>query len=62
MRDYLLAHPEAVEAYGALKDDLAVKYKEDSLEYTKAKTVFIQSVMDKARDERGLPRVDVWED
>jgi GrpB-like predicted nucleotidyltransferase (UPF0157 family) len=29
MRDYLLAHPETVKAYGELKDDLASKYKED---------------------------------
>jgi GrpB-like predicted nucleotidyltransferase (UPF0157 family) len=62
MRDYLLAHPEAVKAYGELKDELASKYKDDSLEYTKAKTVFIQEIADKIQDARGLPRVDVWED
>jgi GrpB-like predicted nucleotidyltransferase (UPF0157 family) len=62
MRDYLLANPETVKAYGELKDDLAVKYKDDSLAYTKAKTEFIQGVIDKARDALGLPRVDVWED
>jgi GrpB-like predicted nucleotidyltransferase (UPF0157 family) len=62
MRDYLLAHPETVKAYGELKDELANEYKDDSLAYTKAKTEFIQSVMDKARDALGLARVDVWED
>jgi GrpB-like predicted nucleotidyltransferase (UPF0157 family) len=62
MRDYLVTHPEAVKAYGALKDDLASKYTHDSLAYTKAKTAFIQGIIDQARDARGLPRVDVWED
>jgi GrpB-like predicted nucleotidyltransferase (UPF0157 family) len=62
MRDYLLAHPETVKAYSDLKDDLAIQYKEDSLAYTEAKTAFIQSVIDKARDALSLPRVDVWED
>jgi GrpB-like predicted nucleotidyltransferase (UPF0157 family) len=61
-RDYLLAHPEAVKAYGALKDGLASKYKEDSLAYTEAKTAFIQEIADKVQDARGLPRVNVWED
>jgi GrpB-like predicted nucleotidyltransferase (UPF0157 family) len=62
MRDYLLTHPEAVQAYGDLKVQLAQQYPEDSLLYTKAKTEFIQEVMDKARDALGLPRVNVWED
>jgi GrpB-like predicted nucleotidyltransferase (UPF0157 family) len=62
MRDYLLAHPEAVIAYGELKDKLAAQYPEDSLAYTKAKTAFIQDILDKVMDARGLPRVDVWED
>jgi GrpB-like predicted nucleotidyltransferase (UPF0157 family) len=62
MRDYLLTHPETVKAYGDLKRQLAQQYPEDSLSYTKAKTDFIQDVIDKARDERGLPRVDVWEE
>lgn len=62
MRNYLLAHPEAVKAYGELKDTLAVQYSQDSLAYTKAKTAFIQDIMDKVMDARGLPRVDVWEE
>jgi len=62
MRDYLLKNPQEVKAYGELKDELANTYAEDSLTYTKAKTRFIQSVVDKARDELGLPRIDVWED
>jgi GrpB-like predicted nucleotidyltransferase (UPF0157 family) len=62
MRDYLLAHPETVKVYGKLKDDLAAKYTHNSLAYTKAKTEFIQSIMDKVQEARGLPHVDVWED
>ena len=62
MRDYLQAHPEDVQAYGALKDTLAAIYIHDPLGYTKAKTAFIQELMDRARAERGLPPTDVWED
>ncbi len=61
MRDYLQAHPEAVDAYGTLKAHLAVTHGHDSLAYTKAKTAFIQALMDQARAERGLPPMDVWE-
>jgi GrpB-like predicted nucleotidyltransferase (UPF0157 family) len=62
LRDYLLDHPEAVRAYGELKDTLAKAHAHDSLAYTKAKTKFIQDVVDKARLRRSLPLVDVWED
>ena len=49
MRDYLLAHPEAAAAYGELKKRLAEEHTEDSLAYTRAKTAFIQDLIDKAR-------------
>jgi GrpB-like predicted nucleotidyltransferase (UPF0157 family) len=62
LRDYLRAHPEAAQAYGELKMHLAVEYSRDGLAYTKAKTAFIQSIIDRARDERGLPRMNVWEE
>lgn len=62
MRDYLFEHPQEVKAYGELKDELANTYAEDSLAYTKAKTRFIQNIVDKARDKLGLPRIDVWKD
>jgi GrpB-like predicted nucleotidyltransferase (UPF0157 family) len=62
LRDYLLAHPEASQAYGQLKQELAIKYAHDGLAYTKAKTAFIQSIMDRARDEQGLPHINVWEE
>src|SRR5262249_17236928 len=59
MRDYLLAHSDAVAAYAALKIELA-RYAEDSLAYTKAKTSFIQKLVDKARTELGLSPVSAW--
>lgn len=62
MRDYLLKHPEDVEAYGALKDRLAATYPGNSLEYTRAKTDFIQDLFDKVCDSLGLPHIDVWND
>ncbi|MEM7738916.1 MAG: GrpB family protein [Deinococcota bacterium] len=62
MRDYLLKHPAEVQAYGVLKTQLATQYQEDSVAYTKAKTKFIQNIIDKAHDELGLPRVSVWEE
>jgi len=62
MRDYLLKHPEDVQAYGALKTQLAIQHQDNSLAYTMAKTNFIQGIMDKACDELGLPQIDVTED
>lgn len=62
MRDYLCAHPNDVEAYGYFKETLATRYPDDSLEYTKAKTEFIQKLMNKACDDMGQPRIDVWND
>jgi GrpB-like predicted nucleotidyltransferase (UPF0157 family) len=62
MRDYLRTHPERVTAYGVLKSQLAQKYSEDTLTYTRAKTDFIQKVIDQACAERGLPRISIWEE
>lgn len=61
MRDYLREHPNEAAAYGALKDELVDEYHNDSDGYTKAKTAFIQGVMDRARAMLGLPSEDVWE-
>ena len=60
MRDYLLSHPEWASAYGDLKASLAAEHRYDSLAYTRAKTEFIQTLMDRARAECGLPPIDVW--
>ena len=62
MRDYLLAHPDAASAYSDLKRRLAEALADDSLAYTKAKTAFIQDLIDKARAKIGLSSVDVWTD
>ena len=62
MRDYLLEHPQAVQAYGCLKEQLAQKYPNDSLKYTQAKTQFIQALLDKAYSKLGLDPIDVWND
>jgi GrpB-like predicted nucleotidyltransferase (UPF0157 family) len=62
MRDYLLKNPEKAREYGELKDRIALEFAGDSLAYTKAKTEFIQEVINRARAERGLPAVDVWND
>lgn len=62
MRDYLLDHPEEAAAYGALKDGLVNDYWNDSEGYTKAKTAFIQGVVDRARARLGLPSENVWEE
>ncbi len=60
MRDQLLAHPDQARAYGALKDRLAIEFRDDRDAYTRAKTEFVQTVVDAERDARGLPRVNVW--
>jgi len=62
LRDYLRKHPELAKEYGVLKRILAERFAHDSLAYTRAKTDFVQGVVDAARDSRGLPRVPVWED
>jgi len=50
-RDYLLAHPEIAQQYCELKKGLAAKHRSDRGSYTKAKTSFIESVIDSARKE-----------
>lgn len=61
LRDYLRAHPEAVERYAALKRELAGSRDGDE-DYTRAKTGLIQELVDAARAERGLPPEPVWEE
>jgi GrpB-like predicted nucleotidyltransferase (UPF0157 family) len=50
-RNYLRAHPEAAQAYEALKRDLAAHYGQDREGYTEAKTEFIRSIGEKAQAE-----------
>lgn len=61
LRDYLRAHPELVREYGDLKRRLA-EVHHSMEEYTRAKTAFIQKVIDRARSEKGLPLQKVWEE
>ena len=60
MRDHLLSDAAAVRAYGALKRRLARTHREDREAYTRAKTAFIQQLIDQARAERGMPPIELW--
>lgn len=62
MRDALIADPQAAAAYAALKRQLATAHPEDMAAYTRAKTAFVQRIMDQVHDRHGWPREDVWED
>jgi GrpB-like predicted nucleotidyltransferase (UPF0157 family) len=59
-RDYLRRRPEMVARYNDLKEQLVLRNFSSLEEYTKAKTQFIQEVVDVARTEKGLPRQNVW--
>ena len=61
LRDLLLADPDAARRYGDLKRRLAAEITDPRV-YTRAKTELIQELVDKARQERGLPPVNVWEE
>jgi GrpB-like predicted nucleotidyltransferase (UPF0157 family) len=62
LRDYLRAHHELAQEYGALKRQLAARFAAEPLAYTRTKTTFVQRVVDRARDEGGLARAPVWEE
>ncbi len=47
-RDYLIAHPEAAQAYSDLKMQLARQFRTDTAAYTEAKSDFIRDVDAKA--------------
>ena len=55
VRDYLRAHPEAVEAYAALKRGLAQQFPNDMAHYVDGKTDLIASILRAA----GIPTDDV---
>ncbi len=61
LRDLLLADPDAARRYGDLKRRLAAEITDPQV-YTRAKTELIQELMDRARMQRGLPPVNVWEE
>ena len=51
-RDWLRAHPEDRDAYGALKRELSVKFRDDREGYTNAKSDFVSAVVAKAHQKR----------
>ena len=62
MRDALIADPSAATEYAALKRQLALVHGDDLPAYTRAKTAFVQGIMDQIHDRLGWPREDVWDD
>lgn len=52
-RDYLIAHPEELQAYNDLKKDLAKRYKDEREKYTEAKSDFVKDVLQKTRKDLG---------
>jgi GrpB-like predicted nucleotidyltransferase (UPF0157 family) len=50
-RNYLRAHPEAVQQYAELKYALAEKYRNDLEAYTESKTEFVRGIEASARSE-----------
>ncbi|SFF14297.1 GrpB domain, predicted nucleotidyltransferase, UPF0157 family [Actinoplanes philippinensis] len=60
LRDYLRAHPDEAERYATLKRGLAAAGTHPG-DYARAKTALVQELTDRARAERGLPPVPVWE-
>ncbi|WP_244626610.1 GrpB family protein [Bradyrhizobium ivorense] len=51
-RDYLRAHPDAVEAYVDLKRTLATTFKDDIAAYRNGKDAFVQDILTKAAQWR----------
>jgi GrpB-like predicted nucleotidyltransferase (UPF0157 family) len=49
-RDYLRAHPEVAQQYGALKRTLADRFQNDRRAYSEAKTDFIRSIEARTRE------------
>jgi GrpB-like predicted nucleotidyltransferase (UPF0157 family) len=58
--DYLREHPDDAERYARLKRAIAAADVAPG-DYARAKTALIQGMTDRARAERGLPSVPVWE-
>ena len=44
-RDYLRTHPQAMQQYAQLKQELAIRFESDREAYTQAKTEFIGSIV-----------------
>lgn len=50
-RDYLLKHPEYIEKYEALKQNIVVNFKDERKKYTAEKNDFIKHILDLAKEE-----------
>ncbi|MFH6985620.1 GrpB family protein [Marinoscillum luteum] len=59
-RNYLRKSPDLIQEYNRLKKHLSSMPLASLEDYTRAKTGFIQQVVDKARKACGLPRQNVW--
>lgn len=60
LRDFLRSHPEDAARYARLKLEIVAAGTRPG-EYSRAKTALLQELTDRARAERGLPSVPVWE-
>ncbi|GGL02233.1 GrpB family protein [Mangrovihabitans endophyticus] len=61
LRDHLRAHPADRDRYAQVKRRLMARHGPGDA-YTRGKTELIQELTDRARAERGLPSVPVWEE
>ncbi|WP_051964676.1 GrpB family protein [Deinococcus misasensis] len=61
-RDYLRAHPEEAQAYGALKKQLASVLGHDREAYSLGKTEFVQRILALAEEEYGFARFQPTQD
>jgi GrpB-like predicted nucleotidyltransferase (UPF0157 family) len=52
-RDYLLTHPDDARAYGALKKEAALRFRNDRPAYNEAKTQFVEAVLQRASSGGG---------
>ncbi|AGB15112.1 hypothetical protein Halru_0477 [Halovivax ruber XH-70] len=50
-RDYLRATPSVASRYAELKRELAARYPDDRASYTRGKSDFVESIVDRALDE-----------
>jgi len=50
-RDRLIAHPEEAAEYQRLKEDLAIRFREDRQAYSDGKDLFIRTILDRADRE-----------
>jgi GrpB-like predicted nucleotidyltransferase (UPF0157 family) len=55
-RDWLRTHEDDREAYAKLKKDLALRY-DDGMEYCRAKTKFIHSIIEQASAQQKKRRL-----